>query len=224
MVMCSRCHKRMAVVFITRMEGDQSKQEGICIKCAKELGIKPIDDIISKMGLSEDDIDRMSEEMQDIMDGVENGGDLLGLGDSTSVESTGDESNAPAIDFGKLMKEGMGMFMSSGGENEKSDGKAKKSAEEHSSHKKKEKKFLTTYCQNITEKAAMGKLDRVVGRERELERIIQILCRRQKNNPCLIGEPGVGKTAIAEALAQKIAEGDVPYKPVSYTHLRAHET
>ncbi|MDD6094994.1 MAG: ATP-dependent Clp protease ATP-binding subunit [Clostridia bacterium] len=211
MVMCSRCRKRMAVVFITRVEGDESKQEGICIKCAKELGIKPINDIISKMGLSDEDVERMSEEMADIMDGVENGGDPLGLGDMTALEASGDESDAPAVDFGKLMKEGMGMFMSASGD--KSEGKKQKKGEEApGAHKKKEKKFLTTYCQNITEKAAMGKLDRVVGRQRELDRIIQILCRRQKNNPCLIGEPGVGKTAIAEALAQKIAEGDVPYK------------
>ena len=210
MVMCSRCQKRMAVVFITRVEGDESKQEGVCIKCAKELGIKPINDIISKMGLSDDDVDRMSEEMQDIMDGVENGGDPLGLSELTSLNTNGDESDAPAIDFGKLMKEGMGMMMPSSPD--KSEGKKQKKGEDAPQHKKKEKKFLTTYCQNITEKAAMGKLDRVVGRERELDRVIQILSRRQKNNPCLIGEPGVGKTAIAEALAQRIAEGKVPYK------------
>ena len=212
MVMCSRCHKRMAVVFITRVEGEESKQEGICIKCAKELGIKPIDDIISKMGLSDEDVERMSEEMEDIMDGVENGGDPLGLSDMTGVDQNGDESDAPAIDFGKLMKQGMGMMMSGNPADGKSDRKKQKKDEAAGDHKKKEKKYLTTYCQNITEKAQMGKLDRVVGRERELDRIIQILCRRQKNNPCLIGEPGVGKTAIAEALAQKIVEGSVPYK------------
>ncbi len=212
MVMCSRCHKRMAVVFITRVEGDESKQEGICIKCAKELGIKPIDDIISKMGLSDEDVERMSEEMEDIMDGVENGGDPLGLSEMTGVDTNGDESDAPAIDFGKFMKQGMGMMMSGNPADGKSDRKKQKKDEAAGDHKKKEKKFLTTYCQNITEKAQMGKLDRVVGRERELDRIIQILCRRQKNNPCLIGEPGVGKTAIAEALAQKIVDGSVPYK------------
>ena len=199
----------MAVVFITRLENGESKQEGICIKCAKELGIKPIDDILSKMGLGEEDVERMSEEMQDIMDEVENGGDPLGLSDLAAMEHTGEESDAPAVDFGKLMKEGMGMLSQNpSGESGK---KQKKEKDEGASHKKKEKKFLSSYCRNITEMAAMGKLDRIVGRERELDRMVQILCRRQKNNPCLIGEPGVGKTAIAEALAQRIAEGKVPY-------------
>ena len=197
----------MAVVFITRVDGSEQKQEGICLKCAKELGIKPINDIIEKMGLSEDDVERMTEEMQDIMDGIESGDDPLGLSAMTQVEQGEENSNAPAVDFGKLMREGMGSSHSSG---EK--GKSKDKKKDEPDHKKKERKFLSTYCQNITEKAAMGRLDRVIGRERELDRMIQILCRRQKNNPCLIGEPGVGKTAIAEALAQRIVAGDVPYK------------
>ena len=210
MVMCSRCHKRMAVVFITRVEGDEHKQEGICLKCAKELGLKPVNDIIEKMGLTEEDIDAMSDEMQGIMSGMENGEDPLGL---TALSESGEEgSNAPAVDFARLMREGMGMT-SQGDDKKKKDKKDKgKDKADEGEHKKKEKKFLSAYCQNITEKAAMGRLDRVVGRERELDRMIQILCRRQKNNPCLIGEPGVGKTAIAEALAQRIVEGKVPYK------------
>ncbi|MBQ3527449.1 MAG: ATP-dependent Clp protease ATP-binding subunit [Clostridia bacterium] len=208
MVMCSRCQKRMAVVFITRIEDNEHKQEGICLKCAKELGIKPVNDIIAKMGLSDEDVERMTEEMQDIMDNAENGDDPFGIGEMTKAleERAEDGSNAPAVDFGRLMREGMG----ASGSSEKSDDKKKKDKGE--GKKNKERKFLTTYCQNITEKAAMGRLDRVVGRERELDRMIQILCRRQKNNPCLIGEPGVGKTAIAEALAQRIVAGDVPYK------------
>lgn len=210
--MCARCHKRMAVVFITRVEEGESKQEGICIKCAKELGIKPVNDIISKMGLSDEDVDRMSEEMQDIMDGIENGEDPLGIGGEEGLVPSGeDESRAPAVDFGKLMREGLAA--AAGLPQEQKPAKEKgRGNEKGEARKKKERKFLTTYCQNITERAAMGKLDRVVGRERELDRVIQILCRRQKNNPCLIGEPGVGKTAIAEALAQKIVSGDVPYK------------
>ncbi len=206
MVMCARCHKRMAVVFINRIENGENRQEGICIKCARELGIKPVDDIISKMGLSDEDVDRMTEEMADIMESVENGQDPLGLGDGAIIESDGDESDAPAIDFGRLMKDGMAA--QNGDVGKKQAGSRKK---EEGGHKKKEKKFLTTYCTNITEKAAMGKLDNIVGRDRELDRVIQILCRRQKNNPCLIGEPGVGKTAIAEALAQRIVSGNVPY-------------
>ena len=107
MVMCARCRKRMAVVFITRVENGESKQEGICIKCARELGIKPVNDIIDKMGLSDEDVDRMSEEMQDIMDGVENGDDPLGLGALTSIEGSGDESDAPAVDLARIMREGL---------------------------------------------------------------------------------------------------------------------
>ncbi len=196
----------MAVVFITRMEDSEQKQEGICLKCAKELGIKPVNDIIAKMGLTDEDVERMTEEMQDIMDGAENGDDPFGIAAMTQAleERAEDGSNAPAVDFARLMKEGMG--------SSSSDKEERSKKKEKSDSKKKERKFLSTYCQNITEKAAMGRLDRVVGRERELDRMIQILCRRQKNNPCLIGEPGVGKTAIAEALAQRIVAGNVPYK------------
>ena len=183
MVMCARCRKRMAVVFITRVENGESKQEGICIKCARELGIKPVNDIIDKMGLSDEDVDRMSEEMQDIMDGVENGDDPLGLGALTSIEGSGDESDAPAVDLARIMREGLANSEGGAGRKNKKEEKDEKAQ----AHRKKETKFLSAYCQNINEKALMGKLDNIVGRERELDRIIQILCRRQKNNPCLIG-------------------------------------
>ncbi len=196
MTMCSRCHKRIAVVFMTKIENGETKQDGICIKCARELGIKPVNDMINKMGLTDDDIEKMNAEIEDLMEG---GGDemlegLMGrLGGPVVPSSDDDEadSRAPAVDFSKLSDDG------------KTDGRGRK--------KKKELKFLTTYCTNMTERARDGMLDNVVGRDRELSRVIQILCRRQKNNPCLIGEPGVGKTAIAESLAQKIARGDVPY-------------
>ena len=196
MTMCSRCHKRIAVVFMTKIENGETKQDGICIKCARELGIKPVNDMINKMGLTDDDIEKMNAEIEDLMEG---GGDemlegLIGqLGGPPAPASDDDEtdSRAPAVDFSKLSGDA------------KADGRGKK--------KKKELKFLTTYCTNMTERARDGVLDNVVGRDRELSRVIQILCRRQKNNPCLIGEPGVGKTAIAESLAQKIARGEVPY-------------
>ena len=202
MIMCARCKKRMAVVFITKVENGEQKQEGICIKCAKELGIGPVNDIIKNMGLSDEDIDRMSEDMAGIMEGLENGENPFGGDMSEALQAFGaDATNAPSLDINSIIRDGMNA--KSGGEANSKKGPQKK---------KEEKKFLTTYCQNITEKASMGLLDRVIGRERELDRVIQILSRRQKNNPCLIGEPGVGKTAIAEALAAKIVSGDVPYK------------
>ena len=194
MEMCARCHKRMAVVFITRLENGESKNEGICLKCAKELGIKPIDDILKKMGISGEEFDQMTEDAEEFMQGMIPAED----GEEPSVDG-----GAPAIDFNKVLRDS-GL----GGEGTKQNG-AKDRREQPKNQKR---KFLDAYCQNVTAKARDGKLDRIVGRERELARVIQILCRRQKNNPCLIGEPGVGKTAIAEALAQKIALGDVPYK------------
>ncbi len=194
MTMCSRCHKRIAVVFMTKIENGETKQDGICIKCARELGIKPVNDMINKMGLTDDDIDKMNAEIENLMEGDGDGmleglmGQLGGLPAQSEGDDEENSPRAPAVDFSKLTGD---------------DGRGKK--------KKKELKFLTTYCTNMTERARAGALDNVVGRARELSRVIQILCRRQKNNPCLIGEPGVGKTAIAESLAQKIVRGDVPY-------------
>ena len=194
MEMCSRCHKRVAVVFITRLENGESKNEGICLKCAKELGIKPIDDILKKMGISNEEFEQMTEDAEEMMQGLVPTED----GEEPSLE----DGRAPAVDFGKLLRDsGLGGNTPPKGANERGKGQ-----------KEQKRKFLDTYCQNLTQKARDGKLDKIIGREREMARVIQILCRRQKNNPCLIGEPGVGKTAIAEALAQKIASGDVPYK------------
>ncbi len=195
MEMCARCHKRMAVVFITRLENGESKNEGICLKCAKELGIKPIDDILKKMGISSEEFDQMTDDVDGFMQEMVSG-DGSDLPDS-------DSGGAPAIDFNKLLRGNLGGTPGAG---------ARKGARQNETPKQTKRKFLDTYCQNVTDKARRGELDRIVGRERELARVIQILCRRQKNNPCLIGEPGVGKTAIAEALAQKIAAGEVPYR------------
>ncbi|MBE6687021.1 MAG: ATP-dependent Clp protease ATP-binding subunit [Ruminococcaceae bacterium] len=196
MQLCSRCHKRMAVVFITHLVDGKQVNEGICIKCAKELGIAPVNDIIEKMGLGEEDLERMEMEMEDMLE-------------SGSLEEVpeGDDSisRTPPIDFKKIFGSAMPP--------QKPDGqKGASKGSRHEKSKDPEKKFLGLYCLDLTERARQGKLDNIIGRDRELARLTQILCRRQKNNPCLIGEPGVGKTAIAEALAQKIVAGEVPFK------------
>ncbi|MBQ8840587.1 MAG: ATP-dependent Clp protease ATP-binding subunit [Clostridia bacterium] len=197
MEMCARCKKRPASVFIMKLENNVQKQEGLCLVCANELGIKPLNDIMTKMGVTEDELENLDKMMGELMSG----------------EGDGEDSdNNLTIDFAKLMKN-MGnnpqMNANQGGKQGKdSDNKGA----DGDKRKKAERKNLTTYCKNLTQQALNGKLDRIIGRKRELERVIQILSRRQKNNPCLIGEPGVGKTAIAEALAQRIADGDVPYK------------
>ena len=201
MVICSRCQKRPAVVFVTKIEGNESKQEGLCIKCARELGLKPVSDIIDKMGLTDEDLDRMDSDLSSFMENFDasNMPDIM-----AQPERSGDDSadgRAPVINFQKLMRDGV-----------KNEGQKSENAKGDASSKaKKDRKNLEAYCTNLTAKAADGKLDRIVGRDRDLSRVIQILCRRQKNNPCLIGEPGVGKTAIAEALAQRIVDGNVPY-------------
>ena len=192
-MMCSKCHKRVAVVFVSRIENGQSVNEGYCLPCANQLGIKPINDMLSNMGLTGQDIERLSNDVDNLVENM-----------PAMVEDMGNEidpdnvSGAPAVDLFKMF----------GGEGRANDKKQKKGKGE----KEEKYKFLSTYCRNLNKAAKDGKLDTIVGRIRELARVIQILCRRQKNNPCLIGEPGVGKTAIAEALAQRIVAGEVPYK------------
>ncbi len=193
---CARCKKRQAVVFITRLENNSKINEGLCLVCAKQLGIKPVDDMLKKMGMTDEDIENMAGEMSELF----GGGDMaLEAQDENSVDG-----GAPAIDFQKIFS-GLGLSL---GQNAKRPEKDKKKSKE--AEKNENKKILSAYCTDLTEKARLGKTDRIIGRDRELERVIQILCRRQKNNPCLIGEPGVGKTAIAEALAQRIVDGNVP--------------
>ena len=207
--LCSRCKKNLAVIFITKIDGGKTVNEGLCLKCAKEMGIKPVDDMIERMGLSEDDLENLNGEMTEAMNGLEG---LLGQNQSDDDEA--DENDSQTATFPFLNK----LFGAAGQDNvpaapepEKTESR-QRAAEKPNGSKNKKHKFLDTYCQNLTQKARDGKLDHIIGREEELERVIQILNRRQKNNPCLIGEPGVGKTAIAEGLAMKIAKGDVPYK------------
>ena len=189
----------MAVVFISHIVDGKQVNEGICIKCAKELGIAPVNDIISKMGIGEEELERMEMEMEDMMSEGEEGAE------STDVT----DSRTPPIDFRKIFG-GMMPPPGTAPNGAAPNGTAPKGKK--GAPKTPEKKFLGMYCMDLTERARQGKLDSIIGRDRELSRLIQILCRRQKNNPCLIGEPGVGKTAIAEALAQRIASGQVPYK------------
>lgn len=219
MIMCSRCHKRVAVVFITKLENGEKVSNGLCVKCAREMGV-PVDnmlgDIYDKMGITADQLEDLADEMEN-MDGK--------FGDIISGSDDGEDGGAPAIDLPKLFRES-GLIPNNSKPSKASEegnvdgggavipadksGKTFKNSKENAP--KKEYKFLTSYCRNLTRFAREGKLDKIVGRERETERVIQVLCRRQKNNPCLIGEPGVGKTAIAEGLAIRIAEGRVPYK------------
>ena len=197
--MCSRCGKRVAVVFITRIEGGQTKNEGLCLPCARELHIKPVDDVINKMGISDEDLDELSGEMMNALGGAEN---LMDLANGEE----GDDDDGKTATFPFLNR----LFGGPAGQgNAKTDEPPQK---EPGNSKPAKHKFLDNYCIDLTQRAREKKLDAMVGRAEELERVIQILNRRQKNNPCLIGEPGVGKTAIAEGLAQRIAMGNVPTK------------
>ena len=218
MKLCSKCNERPAVVFITRVEGDKSYPEGFCLKCARELNIGPINDMLNSMNIPEDAMTELNESLSDVMDGIidEDTGEI----NEEAVNEKLDEfipggaatfpffknifpnkNNPPVNEDGSIDAE------------IKQDNPAKQGKQDSRKHNKPRKfKFLEGYCTNLTARAAEGRIDRIIGRERETYRVIQILSRRSKNNPCLIGEPGVGKTAIAEGLALKIANGDVPAK------------
>ena len=202
-MICVRCKKRPAIVFVQRMEAGQTKQEGYCLTCAKELGIKPVEDLMKQFGVSDKDLEGMEERMASFMEeaGEEGLPGLPGLFGQQNAEEDPGEDNAPGSPDG-FSAGGSATFPFGIGQR----GKEKKEGRKAGSRRK----FLDTYCENLTAKAAAGKLDDIIGRDREIYRTIQILCRRQKNNPCLIGEAGVGKTAIAEGIAQRIARGQVP--------------
>ena len=206
--LCARCHKNMAVVFINRIENGQSHQEGLCLKCARELHIKPIDDIISKMGINDEDLDGLSSEMMEAMQNLSgNGDDLMNI--ENDDDSSDDDGKTATFPFLNRL---FGAQNAANAENRDSAESDARPRSKDGGERKSKRKFLDNYCISLTDRARAGKLDRMIGRSEELERVIQILNRRQKNNPCLIGEPGVGKTAIAEGLAQRIASGDVPAK------------
>ena len=200
--LCSRCKKNVAVVFISKLDGERTINEGLCLKCAKELGLPQVDDMMKRMGISDEDLETLNSEMMQAMNGVENIEDLPG-GEEGDEEEEGKTATFPFLNR-----------LFSGGEPSKESAEEGRSErrEKKESSKNTKRKYLENYCISLTQKAKDGKLDPVIGRAEEIERVVQILNRRQKNNPCLIGEPGVGKTAIAEGLSQRIAEGDVPFK------------
>ena len=203
--LCSRCNKNVAVIFITKLEGGQTKNEGLCLKCARELGIKPIDDMMKKMGITDEELDNLTNEMMSAFGGAEG---MEGLMPQPDGDSDGeDDGRTATFPFLNQLFSGNGNAPAAG-----EPPRSEKSAPNPKGERPAKRKFLENYCISLTKKAQEGKLDKLIGRDRELERVIQILNRRQKNNPCLIGEPGVGKTAIAEGLAMKIAKGQVPYK------------
>ena len=215
-MICSRCGKRPAVVFVSTNHADE-QPKGYCLVCAKELGIKPVEDLMKKMGISSEDLEAVQDQMDSIMENMGDGGDLselaqsLGVADlaeQLSVEPSGDEEEGFSAGGAPSFPNFFNLFNNAKVDNNtaNTDKKAKKEKTP------KNKKHISLYCYDLTKKAKEGNIDRVIGRDKEIERVIQILSRRSKNNPCLIGEPGVGKTAIAEGLALRIAQGNVPQR------------
>lgn len=203
-MMCSKCKKNPAVIFISRIEGDKTIPEGLCLKCAMEMNIGPVKQMMDSMGVTEDDVDAISDQFNSI----------LGYGEDDDFEAGG-AASMPSLEglFSALELDGINKDVDSIKEDESVSKKDKKKAKKDKKHKKdKKRKYLNLYCTDLTSRAREGKLDKIIGREKEIYRVTQILCRRSKNNPCLIGEPGVGKTAIAEGLALKIANSEVPAK------------
>ena len=203
-MVCIRCQKRPAIIFIQRMENGQMKQEGYCLHCARELHIKPVDDLMKQFGMSEQDLDNMENRMESMMEEL---GDSNPLSMLMNMSGSGEDADAENMDE-DLVPGSNATFPLGFTGAEKQDGEKK--ADRKNGKKPPKRKFLDTYCENLTRKAREGKLDDIIGRDREIYRTIQILSRRQKNNPCLIGEAGVGKTAIAEGIAERIAKGQVP--------------
>ncbi len=199
-MVCSRCKKRPAVVFITRMEGEKTVNDGLCLVCAKELGIKPVNDLMERFGISDEDMELMDQQL----------GELMNMNDGEEGDgfAPGGAATFPFLQniFGGLQQNGQ----TPDGKSASAEKSTEAPVEKERKKREKKRKYLSQYCTDLTARARAGEIDRIIGREREIYRVMQILSRRSKNNPCLIGEPGVGKTAIAEGLALRIAAGDVP--------------
>lgn len=204
-MLCSRCKKRVAVVFMTRMENGKTINEGLCLQCAKELGIGPVNELMEKMGITDDEIENMNDQLMGMMD---EDGEEIDL-DSDSDDSDFVPGGAQTFPFLQNM---FGKMNGAAGQNPQETPEKKTRRPDKREKKVPKRKFLEAYCTDLTQKARDGQLDRIIGRDEEIYRVVQILNRRTKNNPCLIGEPGVGKTAIAEGIAQRIASGTVPLK------------
>lgn len=221
-MLCSRCGKRQAVVFVSNNNSKDAPTAGYCLTCAKELGIKPVEDLISKMGISDEDLENVQDQMNSLMQNMGENGDISQLMEQLGADNLAEQMDqfdaenggsddddfshgAPAFPafFNNLFGGGQTNNANAGNNGSKSNKKDKK---------EKKRKHISLYCEDLTRKAREGKIDRIIGRDTEIERVIQILSRRTKNNPCLIGEPGVGKTAIAEGLALRIASGNVPQR------------
>ncbi|MBE6902630.1 MAG: ATP-dependent Clp protease ATP-binding subunit, partial [Ruminococcaceae bacterium] len=217
-MMCTRCKKRPAVVFISSMSGSERKNEGLCLKCAKDMGLPQVSDYLKQLGITEDDFENAYDAVFD-ENGMLDGELLKHLGLNEDDEADADEQDAEDADSAferggantmpSFLKDLFGGLDSKSGEEGNSSEQKKKKKSEKTDKKR---KTLETYCTNLTRRAKEGKIDRIIGRDKEINRVIQILSRRSKNNPCLIGEPGVGKTAIAEGIALRLNSGDVPFR------------
>ena len=219
MIMCSNCNKRPAVVFITSMQGGEKKNEGLCLSCARKRDIPQVAEYMNRLGITDEELDQLSDQMMGMLDGdsFEMGGSGLMPDFISNMFSGGDSSDSDSSDDNdkhKSILDAIGNAfggLKGGSDSSAPLGKSDKKNPNGRKEKRRELKFLGSYCTNLSQKAADGKLDNIIGRDKEIARVIQILSRRTKNNPCLIGEPGVGKTAIAEGIAQRINEGNVPF-------------